>query len=356
MQSNIETKPESVALTKTVKKGGCAAKLPAGALSKILQSLKLTRPAPLLVGMEKFDDAALWDLGDGRLMVNTLDFFTPIVDDPVDFGRIAAANALSDVYAMGGSPALALTILAFPTAHLPLELVEPLMRGAVEKIEEAGAGLAGGHSIDDETLKLGFSVTGFVPATRAWTNANAQPGDLLILTKALGTGVLISVTKEGKAEPEWIKEATASMAQLNRVPELVGDLEIHAATDITGFGLAGHAMEMAVGSGVQIEINTDQLPILSGALESLRAGILNRAHKTNLEYTADKVEWSQLPAEWRWLALDAQTSGGLLLSVAPQDAEEVLRRVRVQFPRAATIGRVLKPSTQGGSALRFKAN
>ncbi|MCB0384711.1 MAG: selenide, water dikinase SelD [Bdellovibrionales bacterium] len=341
MDASTDPNLEPIALTKTVKKGGCAAKLPAGQLSQILKSLPLRRPASLLVGMEKFDDAALWDLQDGRLMVNTLDFFTPIVDDPMDFGRIAAANALSDVYAMGGSPALALTILAFPTAHLPIELVKPLMAGAVEKIEEAGAALGGGHSIDDETLKLGFSVTGFVDKDRAWTNAGAKPGDVLILTKALGTGTLISANKEGKADPAWVKTATESMSLLNKVPELLSDYDVHAATDITGFGLAGHGMEMALASGYRLDIRTSQLPVLPGALEMLKQGILNKAHKTNLDYTKDKIEFSsQIPANYRWLCLDAQTSGGLLLAVSPEDQEGVLRQLKSRFPMSCVVGRV----------------
>ncbi|MCB0365475.1 MAG: selenide, water dikinase SelD [Bdellovibrionaceae bacterium] len=339
MDTFLDSNLEPIALTKTVKKSGCAAKLPAGELSKVLKSLPLKRPDSLIVGMEKFDDAALWDLGDGRLMVKTLDFFTPIVDDPVDFGRIAAANALSDVYAMGGTPALALTILAFPTAHLPMEMVRFLMAGAVEKIEEAGAALGGGHSIDDDTLKLGFSVTGFVDKNRAWTNAGAHPGDVLILTKALGTGTLISANKEGKAEAEWMKAAIQSMSQLNTVPQLLADFDIHAATDITGFGLAGHGMEMAIASGYRLNIKTSQLPVLPGALEMLKQGILNKAHKTNLDYTKDKVEFSsQIPAAQRWLCLDAQTSGGLLLAVSPEDQEGILRQLRTHFPMACAIG------------------
>ena len=346
METYTYSDGQPIALTKTVKKGGCAAKLPAGELSKVLKSLPVQQPDSLLVGMEKFDDAAVWDLGDGRVMVNTLDFFTPIVDDPVDFGRIAAANALSDVYAMGGQPALALTILAFPTATIPMELLQPLMGGALEKITEAGAALGGGHSIDDDTLKLGFSVTGFAQKDKAWTNAGARPGDVLILTKGLGTGTLVSATKEGKAKPEWTQAATDSMVLLNRAPELLMDENIHAATDVTGFGLAGHGMEMAQGSGVKLVIDASKLPVLPGALECLEQGILNRAHKTNMDYTKDRIEWSsRIPAPYRWLVLDAQTSGGLLMAVAPDRAEAVVKKLKGRFPMTCQIGRVVEART-----------
>ncbi|MDC0980385.1 selenide, water dikinase SelD, partial [Bdellovibrionales bacterium] len=186
------------------KKSGCAAKLPAGELKKALNSVDFRRRPELLVGLETLDDGALWDLGNGQLMIKSLDFFTPIVDDPYDFGSVAAANALSDIYAMGGEPALALTILAFPTETLDYEVLQQMMRGAVDKIQEAGASLGGGHSIDDDSLKLGFSVTGFVDKSCAWTNSGAEPGDSLILTKPLGSGTLVSANKKGEAKPEWM--------------------------------------------------------------------------------------------------------------------------------------------------------
>lgn len=233
-----------IRLTETVKKGGCAAKLPAGQLRQVLLNLSIPKPKELAVGTETMDDACLRDLGDGRYMIQTLDFFTPIVDDARSFGAIAATNALSDVYAMGGEPKVALTILAFPTAHLPLELLEPLMEGALERITAAGACLGGGHSIDDETLKLGFSVTGFVDKADAWTNAGAKAGDVFILTKGLGTGTLMSALKSKKAKPQWIEEAISSMTLLNQVRDLIKGETIHAATDITGFGLAGHGLQM----------------------------------------------------------------------------------------------------------------
>ncbi|MBL7714272.1 MAG: selenide, water dikinase SelD [Bdellovibrionales bacterium] len=332
-------------LTQTVKKGGCAAKLPAGQLRGFLGRLSEKfphRPKELLVGTENLDDAALWDLGNGQLLIQTLDFFTPIVDSPKDFGAIAAANAISDVYAMGGKPATALTILAFPASTLPLEMVEPLMEGAQEVIAESGAVLAGGHSIDDETLKLGFSVSGFVSKDRAWTNAGAKPGDRLILTKGLGTGTITTALKNGDAPKEAIDAAIASMKKLNQAPELLSGITVHAATDITGFGLAGHSMQVAQASRVAIEFDWAKIPSLTWALDSIREENLNRAHKTNADYTAKGVDFSKCDPAYRWLALDPQTSGGLLLSVAEKDADEVVERLKSRFPQTAVIGKVVE--------------
>ncbi|NBV50935.1 selenide, water dikinase SelD [bacterium] len=337
----------NIRLTETVTKGGCAAKLPAGQLRKILGQLALKNPPELIVGTETLDDACLWDLGNGQLLIQTLDFFTPIVDDPKDFGRIAAANALSDVFAMGGAPKTAMTILAFPAQQLDLGLLEPLMTGAVEKIIEAGACLAGGHSIDDDTLKLGFSVSGFVKKEKAWKNSGAQAGDVLILTKALGTGTITSAIKNKKSKTDWEEAAIHSMCQLNRVPELVSDFSIHAATDITGFGLLGHALQLAQASGRQIEFQSEALPVILGARDCLEGKILNRAHRTNWDYVEKHVQ-VDCKEEWKkWLTVDPQTSGGLLLSVSASDASEILKRVRTQFSKAAIVGGVKNETPSG---------
>lgn len=336
--------PRSIRLTETVKKGGCAAKLPAGTLRTFLGGLTMQRPPELSVGTEALDDACLWDLGNGDYLVQTVDFFTPIVNDARDFGAIAAANALSDVYAMGGEPRLALSVLAFPGATLPPELLTPLFEGALEKIHEAGACLAGGHTIDDETLKLGFCVTGFVARAQAWKNSGARPGDALILTKGLGTGTLTSALKSGVLQDSDLAEAIASMSQLNRVRDLLGDLPVHAATDITGFGLAGHALQMAEASGARFQIATDALPTLGRARECLEREILNRAHKTNADYTQTRVAWEHLTPAERWLTLDPQTSGGLLLAVPSAHAETCVERLRSRFAACAIVGRVESPT------------
>jgi len=327
-------------LTQLVKKGGCAAKLPATELRKALSDLKLQRPKALAVGSQTLDDAALWDLDDQRYLVQTLDFFTPIVDDPEAFGAVAAANALSDVYAMGGQPQLALCILGFPAATLPVDLLKPLMKGALDRIHAAGACLGGGHSIDNDSLVLGFSVTGFVDKQRAWTNAGAKPGDRIILTKALGTGTITSALKNREAESDWVQAATDSMTQLNETADLLTGVRVHAATDITGFGLFGHAMQLAQASGVSLRIEASELPVLDGAWACLGKGILNRAHHTNRRYVEGCVDCSQATEIQQWLCVDPQTSGGLLFAIDPDHAQEALEALRTRFPHAAAIGEV----------------
>ena len=339
--------PKQIRLTETVQKGGCAAKLPAGQLRAILQKLQLQRPQELAVGTEHMDDACLWDLGNGQSLVQTLDFFTPIVDDAYDFGAIAAANAISDVYAMGGTPRIALSILAFPGMTQPIELLEPLLQGAVDKIHEAGACLAGGHTIDDDTLKFGLSVTGFVPTGRGWANSGAKPGDVLLLTKALGTGTITSALKRREHSEEHVRAAIESMKQLNRAPELLAGETIHAATDVTGFGLAGHALQMARASNVAFTLFASKLPMLPGALACIEKGILNRAHKTNSDYVKDEVDTAGLADAARWLLMDPQTSGGLLLSVPKARAAEIAAKLRSRFPHTAEIGEVTAADTSG---------
>lgn len=338
----------SVLLTKTVKKGGCAAKLPAGALKGLLDSLSFNKQKELIVGVEAMDDACLWDLGDGRGLIQTLDFFTPIVDDPYDFGAIAATNALSDVYAMGGLPKLALTILAFPSAHLDLKILQPLMTGALDKIHEAKASLAGGHSIDDETLKLGFAVTGFVDLKKAWANNGAKPGDRLFLTKPLGTGVIVSACKLGLGSTESERAAIQSMKRLNNLEQIASDLVVHAATDVTGFGLAGHALNLAKASGVTLKIDMAKVPEIIGARSLLKQGIRNRAHTTNSKYLEDHSVFpsrSQDDPDY-WLAMDPQTSGGLLLAIPPDKSEKSLDLLKDLFPETAEVGEVVNSSAQ----------
>jgi selenide,water dikinase len=333
--------PKSIRLTETVKKGGCAAKLPAGQLKNVLGCLKIKKPTQLEVGLENLDDACVWDLGQGKKLIQTLDFFTPIVDDPYDFGAIAAANALSDVYAMGGAPKIALSILAFPSQTLPLEILEPLLKGALDKIQEAGACLAGGHTIDDETLKFGLSVTGFVDGENVWTNSHAKIGDVLILTKPLGTGTLTTALKAREAQEVWVSGAIESMKQLNRIPELLSNLKVNAATDITGFGLCGHTLQLAKASQVSVEIETAQLPVLEGAMSCLENEFLNRAHQSNFDYVKSETNFGSVSEPTKWLTLDPQTSGGLLLSVNEGHAGEILTRIKPFFKNAAIIGRVI---------------
>lgn len=336
---------EKIRLTSTVKKGGCAAKLPAGTLRSMLGEMKMISAPELVVGVDTLDDAAAWDLGDGRLLIQTLDFFTPIVDDPKPFGQIAACNALSDVYAMGGKPATAMTILAFPMTTLPESMIGDLMSAALEKIQEAGATLVGGHSIDDETLKLGFSVSGFVSRDQVWKNSGATTGDALILTKALGTGLITSSLKNQTAKESWVEAAIQSMTKLNRAPELLSSkfpkTPINAATDITGFGLLGHLLQMMQASGVCAELKANSLPVLHGAREAYDIGVRNRAHKTNKDYVSPFVSWENAQDFDQILAVDAQTSGGLLLSVPGDFAQQVVGLLSNHFPETRVIGKIV---------------
>lgn len=298
----------------------------------------------LIVGTEGFSDAAVYRLRDDLLIVQSLDFFPPLVDDPYLFGQIAAANSLSDIYAMGARPVTALNIVGFPDKELPLEILGDILRGGADKVAEAGAVIAGGHSVRDAEIKYGLSVTGVVTPQGLLTNQRAQPGDVLILTKALGTGFVTTAAKADRCPAELLDAATKSMATLNKAAsEAATTHGAHAATDITGFGLAGHATEMAESSGVTIEIELSRLPVLPGVLVLIKAGgNRNRATASNREYTGAKTKTDSAADESLVdLAFDAQTSGGLLLSV-PQDRAAALmeQALRSGAPIATMIGRV----------------
>jgi len=330
-------------LTRTVSKGGCAAKIAAGTLTDLLRGLPRQDHPDLIVGTDFLDDAAAWRMNDRQAIVQTLDFFTPIVDDPDDFGAIAAANAVSDVFAMGAEPLTALTILAYPIDVLPGAVLTKLMEGATRTLNEAGARLVGGHSIDDDTLKLGFSVTGVVHPDGLWSNRGARPGDALLLTKAVGTGTLTGALKNDEVDSAALAEALASMTAVNRL-DLTDDLRaaVHAATDVTGFGVAGHALHLAEGSGVTLRIEVGAVPLLEGAAETLARGILTKAHRTTTDYVAAHVAGRERLSDVAWWSLvDPQTSGGLLLSVAEDRAEALLATIRERFPRARRIGTVV---------------
>ena len=335
---------EKIALTQTVQKGGCAAKVAAAELRRILQQVKFPAAHPaLLVDGRLFDDAAIYKINETMALVQTLDFFTPIVDTPKLFGEIAAANALSDVYAMGGKPATAMGILAFPLAAMAEHVIVDVLQGASDKIAEAGANFVGGHSIDDDTLKFGLSVTGFVNPQQVWTNAGAKPGDHLILTKALGTGTMTAAVKRQQLREEDIMEALHSMAAINNAIDcMTPDLQtaVHAATDITGFGFSGHAMQLANASQVTLHIETGELPRFGKTFHCLEQGYLTKAHRTNAEYTTPYIEVSSLDELHKLLIHDPQTSGGLLLSVAPGASRAMLQALHTRFKSAAIVGTV----------------
>jgi len=333
-----------VRLTQTVQKGGCAAKVAAQELRKILAQVQFPpNDERVMVDGGLFDDAAIYRVSDDVALVQTLDFFTPIVDTPALFGRIATANALSDVYAMGGEPKTAMAILAFPLATLDNQVVVDVLQGAGDAMKEAGVSFVGGHSIDDDTLKFGLSVTGSVHPERVWSNSKARPGDCLILTKAMGTGTLTAGLKRGAWGEVDIAEALSSMGQVNRILDLLSAEEqaaIHSATDITGFGLAGHAMQMAEASKVSLALEYERLPVFQKTRQALQEGFLTKAHRTNRAYVQERCDFAQLSEVEALLLFDPQTSGGLLLSVAPDKAAAILSRLQTRFPAAAVIGAV----------------
>jgi len=344
-----------VKLTQTVQKGGCAAKVAATELRSILNQVQFPNAhAELLVDGRHFDDAAIYKVNDELSLVQTLDFFTPILDDPFMFGQVAAANALSDVYAMGGLPKTAMVILAYPIATFEKNWVVALLQGVADKVKEAQANIVGGHTIDDDTLKLGLSVTGYCDTQKYWTNQNCKDGDVLILTKCLGTGTHTAALKRQFVNESEIMDVVNSMRQLNSVPSMLNSKlysAVHAATDITGFGFAGHAFNMSKASDKLFDIKFSQVPLFEGTLESLDRGYLTKAHRTNRDYVKDSANLSALQ-ELEILALcDPQTSGGLLLSVDPSHADEVLKEVKTQFPHSRIIGNV--KSKDAKEFLRF---
>lgn len=335
-----------IKLTQTVQKGGCAAKVPALELRKILKQVVFpSNDSKVLVDGAHFDDAAVYQVSDELAMVQTLDFFTPIVDTPLAFGKVAAANALSDIYAMGGTPKTAMAIFAFPMAGLDPQIAVQILQGASDIISQAKVNFVGGHSIDDDTIKFGLSVTGYVHPHRIWSNAKAEDGDILILTKALGTGTISAALKRGEISESQMQEAIDSMTKINNVPQLLSATlleKIHAATDITGFGLLGHSYQMALASQVGLQFEMKMIPYFSLAPELLEKGFLTKAHKSNSQYTEDQVSWANVGSIQKLLLADPQTSGGLLLSVDPGAADEVLAQLRQHFPCSAKIGRVQK--------------
>jgi selenide,water dikinase len=296
----------------------------------------------LLVGLDTSDDAAVYKLNEDTALIQTLDFFTPIVDDPYMFGQIAAANALSDVYAMGGAPLIALNIVAFPNC-LPIEVLGEILRGGADKVKEAGALLVGGHSIEDNEPKYGLSVTGTVHPDRVLANATAKPGDVLILTKPVGMGILNTCIKEALLEQDLVDEAIRVMATLNKVAgERMIEVGANACTDITGFGLIGHALEMAEGSKVTIELDSHLVPIMEGAVENAEMGLVPAGTYKNRDYAGDRVSIDASIAEAMIDVLyDPQTSGGLLISLEPEKAEILEKLYREQLTTAfARVGRV----------------
>jgi len=331
-------------LTSLAHGGGCGCKLAPAVLQRLLSGLPAGGPFPdLLVGTETADDAAVLRLDAERALVATTDFFTPIVDDPYEFGRIAATNALSDVYAMGGRPILALSLLGMPVGKLPEEIVRAILAGGSAVCAEAGVPVAGGHSIDSPEPIYGLVALGLVHPDRVLRNATAQAGDVLLLTKGLGIGIFSAALKQGRLADADYRTMLASTTQRNDVgPVLAGLDGVHAATDVTGFGLLGHLLEMCRGSGLRASLREADVPILPGATALAEAGVATGAARRNWDSYGAEVILPAPIASWRQgLLCDPQTSGGLLVAIAPDAAERVLGVVRgAGFERAAIIGRL----------------
>jgi len=331
-----------IRLTQLSHGGGCGCKIAPAMLQEILGKAKEKLPyANLLVGTETSDDAAVYRLNDQQAIIATTDFFMPIVDDPFDFGRIAATNALSDVYAMGGTPIMALAIVGMPINKLPVETIRAILQGGESVCEAAGIPLAGGHSIDSTEPIYGLVAIGIVHPDKLKKNSGAQAGDVLILGKGLGIGVLVQALKKGALSEQGYRQLIAATTQLNAVgSELPGMKTVHALTDVTGFGLLGHLLEMCRGSGLGAEIRFDQVPILSEALPLAQQGYGPGAIDRNLESYGHEVDFAAHLKSWQHrLLADAQTSGGLLAAVAPEVADEVLSCFRrAGFAQATVIG------------------
>ena len=318
-------------------------------LDAVLGKLARQQDANVLVGFDLADDAGVYQIAPDTALVQTVDFFTPIVDDPYTFGQIAAVNALSDVYAMGGRPLSSLALVCFPDKG-DLEVLERILAGGLSKMVEAGCTVIGGHSIRDEEIKFGYSVTGTIHPQRVLANRGARPGDALLFTKALGTGVVSTAIKRGKAEPAWIAAAARSMTTLNKAAaEVITDgvrgertFAVHALTDVTGFGLIGHAREMALASGVSLRLHVSSVPLLPGALECVRAGYIPGGLKANRDFAECMVGYDDgIADDLRTMLFDPQTAGGLLIAVAPEDAADLQRALAAAGVAAARIGEVM---------------
>ena len=332
-----------VKLTEFSKSAGCAAKIGPGILAEVVGRLPAAKDDRLMVGVETADDAAVYRVSDEVALIQTVDFFPPMVDDPFTFGQIAAANALSDVYAMGGEPRLALNVVAFPNC-LGAEVLGEILAGGASKVKEAGAGLAGGHSINDEEPKYGLCVSGFVKPDRIWKNGGARTGDVLLLTKPLGVGLINTAVKAGMASEEAERKAVESMSCLNKLAmEVLREVEVHSCTDVTGFGLTGHALETARASGKSLVIQTDKLEVLPDALFYASMGLVPEGTYRNKAFNKKDVRLEeQVDEAMEDLVFDPQTSGGLLVSLKREDAENVLVRLaEAGYPlKAGIVGAV----------------
>ncbi|MFO7999359.1 MAG: selenide, water dikinase SelD [Bacteroidales bacterium] len=322
---------------------GCACKVRPQYLADILKGFPLPSDPNVLVGTVHSDDAAVYRISDETALVQSVDFFTPIVDDPYLFGPIAAANALNNIYAMGATPLFALNIVGFPTSRLPVHVLQSILKGASDKAAEAGIEILGGHTIEDAEPKFGMVVTGTVHPSRILTNSGARQGDVLVLTKPLGTGIIATAVKRGLADEQTAGQAARIMASLNApAAQVLRSYRVHACTDITGFGLMGHLWELTKASGVNAEIWADKVPIIPGTEALVRAGAVPGGTKSNREHVSGNTIWDEgLSDATQWILCDAQTSGGLLVSMEENQANSFIRELLNDHGiRAVIIGQV----------------
>jgi len=341
-----------IQLTQLVEKAGCASKIDQAFLKQVLKDLPAVDDPRVLVGVPAGDDAGVYDMGDGKALVQTVDVFTPSVDDPYTFGQVAAANSVSDIYAMGGTPITAVSVLGFPVRKVPDKVMSEILCGGIDKMNEAATAIIGGHSINDSEIKAGFAVTGIIDKDKIVTNAGARPGDVLVLTKPLGTGIVAFASQIGRVDAESVEATSKSMTTLNRnASQLMVKFGAHACTDVTGFSLCGHLAEMALSSGVDVEIIWDDIPLFSGVLEYAAAGILPGAIERNKESCGQRIIAAEsLPQEMVDICYDAQTSGGLLIAIAENKVDDFLKALHSKgIKTAAVIGKVIgKVSPAGG--------
>ena len=343
---------EDIKLTKLAKCAGCGAKVGAGVLAKLLDGIRVHQDPNLLVGFDKSDDASVYKITEELALVQTVDFFPPIDDDPYTFGQIAATNALSDVYAMGGEPKLALNIMAIPE-NLPKEAVHALLRGGYDKVYEAGAIITGGHSILDDEPKYGLAVTGFVHPDKLLKNCGAKDTDVLFLTKPLGIGILTTAAKADLVSEETMEYAKRLMTTLNRgARDVMVKYRVHACTDVTGFSLMGHGLEMAQGSDMELEIDTSAIDLMDEAKGFAEMGILPAGMYRNRSFAEEWVDPGDVPLAIQDMLYDPQTSGGLLIAVDREDADAMYEELKSAVPSAQRIGIVRK--YRGGKRIYLK--
>jgi cysteine desulfurase len=353
--SPVLTVDEEIKLTHYTHGMGCACKLRPQALEEILAKLPTPSDPAILVDVSTSDDAAVYKLSDDLAIVQTVDFFTPIADDPYDFGAISAANSFSDIYAMGAKPLFALNIVGFPTNRLPLEILDRILKGALDKATEAGVSVIGGHTVDDTEPKYGMAVTGIVHPDRVVTNAAARPGDQILLTKPIGTGIISTAIKRGLADDDTVKEVNRWMGILNQAAaEAMVEVGVSACTDVTGFGFLGHLREMTAGAGLDAEVFIDQVPVLEAAKEFLGANVIPGGTRDNLAYVEPHMVWSEGISEAHKLLLaDAQTSGGLLIAVPAEKLDKLLEAIKARSVEIiAHVGQFTHPGAGRISVLR----